>query len=309
MFRYGIVVYLLNPTSNHNRTCYCRYRYKLYIFWILHQTTTCWRNKRGTACCISFESYIKPQQSPLRENRECVVYLLNPTSNHNTPHKTENAVLLYIFWILHQTTTYPKDVNTAFCCISFESYIKPQLLAILSNLLLVVYLLNPTSNHNDLCEPPNRLLVVYLLNPTSNHNKEGGGVSRSVLYIFWILHQTTTLEQGSVTTIELYIFWILHQTTTSTVLILSSTSCISFESYIKPQQLVSPNFGGKVVYLLNPTSNHNSEESNSVGNRCISFESYIKPQQSIRQIVLTKVVYLLNPTSNHNYMTNKEIES
>ena len=33
--------------------------------------------------------------------------------------------------------------------------------------------------------------------------------------------------------------------------------CISFESYIKPQLEISVNLQVTVVYLLNPTSNHN----------------------------------------------------
>ena len=57
------------------------------------------------------------------------------------------------------------------------------------------------------------------------------------------------------------------------------TSCISFDSYIKPQQHV------------------NMSEKSKSG---ISFDSYIKPQLE-RQIAKTiTVVYLLIPTSNHN---------
>ena len=54
--------------------------------------------------CISFESYIKPQR-----NRHI-----------------EKTFLLYIFWILHQTTTLLELLLFPCCCISFESYIKPQ---------------------------------------------------------------------------------------------------------------------------------------------------------------------------------------
>ena len=56
-------------------------------------------------CCISFDSYIKPQLCPLLPCRR-------------------------------------------YRCISFDSYIKPQLLCGFARLLLVVYLLTPTSNHN-----------------------------------------------------------------------------------------------------------------------------------------------------------------
>ena len=55
-------------------------------------------------------------------------------------------------------------------CISFDSYIKPQLKSLLVLLLLVVYLLIPTSNHNLTVSIHLNRLVVYLLIPTSNHN-------------------------------------------------------------------------------------------------------------------------------------------
>ena len=58
--------------------------------------------------------------------------------------------------------------------------------------------------------------------------------------------------------------------------------CISFDSYIKPQLVNPPIIGIKVVYLLIPTSNHNSETAD-VGNK--------------------NVVYLLIPTSNHNSLS------
>ena len=56
-------------------------------------------------------------------------------------------------------------------------------------------------------------------------------------------------------------------------------SCISFDSYIKPQPAFRDIADGKVVYLLIPTSNHNRLAMVIfllLG--CISFDSYIKPQ-------------------------------
>ena len=101
------------------------------------------------------------------------------------------------------------------------------------------------------------LSVVYLLIPTSNHNVPAPSYDMRRLYIFWFLHQTTTLN------------WIL----------LVCNSCISFDSYIKPQ----PAFvrTAKVV-------------------SCISFDSYIKPQLQLHVSEFKIVVYLLIPTSNHN---------
>ena len=165
------VVYLLIPTSNHNLLNLHTHLSALYIFWFLHQTTTnylslpngdvlyiFWFLYQTTTtgylilnyiCCISFDSYIKPQRSVHRlcqmpccisfdsyikpqlyflwgvPCQSCisfdsyikpqpiispwigwaVVYLLIPTSNHNQERFDLGAVVLYIFWFLHQTTT------------------------------------------------------------------------------------------------------------------------------------------------------------------------------------------------------------
>ena len=189
---------------------------------------------------------------------EEVVYLLNPTSNHNCARLWEYKRQLYIFWILHQTTTCEGYNRRGICCISFESYIKPQpprLAGFEDDSCIsfesyikpqpprlagfeddVVYLLNPTSNHNHHYHRYDQLEVVYLLNPTSNHNRGHKASISSWLYIFWILHQTTTVR----------------------LLRMLLQSCISFESYIKPQLHPLTPSSLAVVYLLNPTSNHNT---------------------------------------------------
>ena len=77
---------------------------------------------------------------------------------------------LYIFWFLHQTTTEEMKIVLNFRCISFDSYIKPQLGSI----------------------SPLKGTVVYLLIPTSNHNPATRTIVAELLYIFWFLHQTTT---------------------------------------------------------------------------------------------------------------------
>ena len=98
--------------------------------------------------CISFDSYIKPQQRRWLIGGDYVVYLLIPTSNHNINRgRTGSCKLyifwflhqtttqepqehlysqLYIFWFLHQTTTVAADCRSSHRCISFDSYIKPQ---------------------------------------------------------------------------------------------------------------------------------------------------------------------------------------
>ena len=69
-------------------------------------------------------------------------------------------------------------------CISFDSYIKPQLHGSLVPLFGVVYLLIPTSNHNYGQRLKIARQVVYLLIPTSNHNSREVGDSPLKLYIF-----------------------------------------------------------------------------------------------------------------------------
>ena len=101
----SMVVYLLYPTSNHNIFCKKPCVQRLFIFYILHQTTTCGIPPRARHCCLSFISYIKPQ------------------------------LLSAVHGIGHS-------------CLSFISYIKPQLTFFDGVLRHVVYLLYPTSNHN-----------------------------------------------------------------------------------------------------------------------------------------------------------------
>ena len=128
--------------------------------------------------------------------------------------QVHQITMLYIFWILHQTTTGRGEGAQKGCCISFDSYIKPQHPILCLETSSVVYLLIPTSNHNYRCITLNAALVVYLLIPTSNHNRSDDWFAFVPLYIFWFLHQTTTLGIGSFGGSMLYIFWILHQTTT-----------------------------------------------------------------------------------------------
>ena len=254
----------------------------LYIFWILHQTTTRSRAKPPRRCCISFESYIKPQHDLFRSDEVYVVYLLNPTSNHNLVASVPGLWVLYIFWILHQTTTTPGNRPEFSCCISFESYIKPQHFYLLGLLYAVVYLLNPTSNHNYRIPSYSAWRVVYLLNPTSNHNYFR--VCEDTWGVVYLLNPTSNhnVRVTHACKFSLYIFWILHQTTTIREGYWEDIRCISFESYIKPQLEFVFLYLLEVVYLLNPTSNHN-------------FVGY--------NLLHHSVVYLLNPTSNHNSFT------
>ena len=85
--------------------------------------------KKGDMCCISFDSYIKPQLSA-------------------KPSALVPGCISFDSYIKPQLSA--KAVRLAASCISFDSYIKPQLLVIHVAVLIVVYLLIPTSNHNSL---------------------------------------------------------------------------------------------------------------------------------------------------------------
>ena len=50
-----------------------------------------------TPCCISFDSYIKPQRYSAMVIFLSVVYLLIPTSNHNITFIFQYLLKLYIF--------------------------------------------------------------------------------------------------------------------------------------------------------------------------------------------------------------------
>ena len=51
----------------------------------------------ATDCCISFDSYIKPQLERGYVQKDPVVYLLIPTSNHNDCLVNGSLATLYIF--------------------------------------------------------------------------------------------------------------------------------------------------------------------------------------------------------------------
>ena len=229
----------------------------MYIFWFLHQTTTVRRSRIVKTCCISFDSYIKPQLPIFRDLLNVVVYLLIPTSNHNQENPMEYIQALYIFWFLHQTTIRNKLKWFGYRCISFDSYIKPQLGWLQHCSDEVVYLLIPTSNHNQGFRQDKVWKVVYLLIPTSNHNWSSHDVSVPVVVYLLIPTSNHNHPWGVVLRLRLYIFWFLHQTTTGSASRSAHACCISFDSYIKPQLFFI------TKYLITG---------------CISFDSYIKPQ-------------------------------
>ena len=188
--------------------------YMLYIFWFLHQTTTLclsawtasgcisfdsyikpqlWRLQPSSRLrCISFDSYIKPQLTTYTGNKVIVVYLLIPTSNHNFNFFELIIYQLYIFWFLHQTTTRRRKGRVSFCCISFDSYIKPQRFRMINQITESCISFDSYIKPQRLRLCCRFLAVVYLLIPTSNHNGSAIAPNALPLYIFWFLHQTTT---------------------------------------------------------------------------------------------------------------------
>ena len=100
---------------------------------------------------------------------------------------------LYIVLFLHQTTTISQMVQNIKGCISYYSYIKPQLLGWFPRYVEVVYRTIPTSNHNYRGDQSEDQFVVYRTIPTSNHNNAGSFTDKGSLYIVLFLHQTTTL--------------------------------------------------------------------------------------------------------------------
>ena len=297
------VVYLLIPTSNHNCTVVVLPTPPLYIFWFLHQTTTRFTLSIITRSCISFDSYIKPQHKLRMVAVFEVVYLLIPTSNHNLQLGWVGKRL--VVYLLIPTSNHNPKALSANC--GKVVY----LLIPTSNHNYhvatvkeddVVYLLIPTSNHNQWVERTAERHVVYLLIPTSNHNNVSPATDIQWLYIFWFLHQTTTWNPCGIYRAGLYIFWFLHQTTTWALRYNFPLSCISFDSYIKPQlpgwlqeyQDSCISFDSYIKPQQTVLGKINKES-------CISFDSYIKPQHDAVSLIFILVVYLLIPTSNHNY--------
>ena len=99
----------------------------------------------------------------------------------------------------------------------------------------------------------------------------------------------------------LYFFHFLHQTTTIGMQPVSSSRCISFIFYIKPQLLSPPAAVQLVVYLSFSTSNHNWRpvRGSTAWVVYLSF-STSNHNHSWWMIEGSAVVYLSFSTSNHN---------
>ncbi len=143
------------------------------------------------------------------------MYLLIPTSNHNAEALNRASARLCIFWFLHQTTTQVFHYRLGISCVSFDSYIKPQLPSCQDarNACCVSF---------DSYIKPQQPLVCRMMMPSC------------------VSFDSYIKPQLIVSLIHLVI------------------CCVSFDSYIKPQQPLMCRMMMPVVYLLIPTSNHNS---------------------------------------------------
>ena len=205
----------------------------------------------------------------------------------------------------------------------FMSYIKPQLSAEPSALLVVVYRTIPTSNHNlwlaihftlmlyiilflhqtttcQLCLGFVQLLyiILFLHQTTTSFPQWFVGTK---LYIVLFLHQTTTLLSLYPHPAQLYIVLFLHQTTTPWGL---AQSLVRLYIVLFLHQTTTPNEHYRInprlyiVLFLHQTTT--IRRNCRVNNCCISYYSYIKPQPSGKKIAINAVVYRTIPTSNHN---------
>ena len=123
--------------------------------------------------------------------------------------------------------------------------------------VLVVYRSIPTSNRNYIICMHRRLLVVYRSIPTSNRNCRIGKVDIAEVVYRSIPTSNRNNTESKILGEMLYIVLFLHQTATSQLHRKAVHSCISFYSYIKPQQ---------------------ARRTGEDWSGCISFYSYIKPQ-------------------------------
>ena len=101
-----VVVYRTIPTSNHNLSCIRPHITALYIVLFLHQTTTVYNCDPYADCCISYYSYIKPQQY---FNLLFIIF----------------CCISYYSYIKPQPSC--AGLHFVSGCISYYSYIKPQL--------------------------------------------------------------------------------------------------------------------------------------------------------------------------------------
>ena len=165
-----------------------------------------------------------------------VVYLLIPTSNHNFGGRITLDSSLYIFWFLHQTTTHRSRHKCTFRCISFDSYIKPQLQSV-------------RCNEVNSCISFDSYIKPQLFIPAAKIDVS------CISFDSYIKPQRIVMSLRSSGRCISFDSYIKPQPCAEWYN--GAAGCISFDSYIKPQPLGDRHGCISVVYLLIPTSNHN----------------------------------------------------
>ena len=175
-------------------------------------------------------------------------------------------------------------IGAASCCILLKFYIKPQHTSHFYCFLVVVSYWNSTSNHNFASSASLLVVVVSYWNSTSNHNYNRFILSRLLLYLIEILHQTTT----------------------SLLLTPPLSRCILLKFYIKPQHPCCRSWFFRVVSYWNSTSNHNQARRMEYAERVVSYWNSTSNHNAEPIIFnLAHVVSYWNSTSNHNRLASR----
>ena len=191
-------------------------------------------------------------------------------------------------------------------CISFYSYIKPQLLNSVGqpNVGCISFYSYIKPQQGKYLQRPR--CVVYRSIPTSNRNQLPVLVIVSRLYIVLFLHQTATCQSCLHRFPSCISFYSYIKPQHNPQTGLRDSSCISFYSYIKPQP-----FSVKRVIKIRCISFYSYIKPQHISGfiqnvlRCISFYSYIKPQLSRQSQSYELVVYRSIPTSNRNMIAGR----
>ena len=165
------VVSIQYSTSNHNHRAPDLLRTKLYLFSILHQTTTNRRHPCVYHSCIYSVFYIKPQQQGLREKNKkgCIYSVFYIKPQLFAFQDVAGTCCIYsVFYIKPQH--HRRCLIRIPRCIYSVFYIKPQLWAFWGVFFIVVSIQYSTSNHNRLLRKRLELVVVSIQYSTSNHN-------------------------------------------------------------------------------------------------------------------------------------------
>ena len=232
----GRVVYRSIPTSNRNRSSLSILTYSLYIVLFLHQTATTQHVDNQTISCISFYSYIKPQRAARSYITLHVVYRSIPTSNRNSPSTLHNHAAVVYRSIPTSNRNMMQFIRVVLSCISFYSYIKPQLV-----------------ETHTLAEVGCISFYSYIKPQRSQESTIRGG--SCISFYSYIKPQRTTASFSQEESCISFYSYIKPQPYTKRHF--HRHGCISFYSYIKPQRALFCKPYGYVVYRSIPTSNRN----------------------------------------------------